>query len=54
MCLKGRTATEGQEAGLMIFDTLTIKVSGIPLWHVSDLLMFFNSNSKFNSSRIND
>ncbi|KAL9591830.1 MAG: hypothetical protein Q9179_007330 [Wetmoreana sp. 5 TL-2023] len=51
-CLKGRTATEGQEAGLAIFDTSKIKASGIHLWRVRDLLTFFRSNTKFDSSRI--
>ncbi|KAL8855546.1 MAG: hypothetical protein Q9178_007815 [Gyalolechia marmorata] len=51
-CLKGRTATEGQEAGLAIFDTSKIKASGIHLWRVRDLLTFFQSDTKFDSSRI--
>ena len=37
-CLRGKTATEGQEAGLAIFDTSKIKASGVPLWRVLDLL----------------
>ena len=51
-CLKGRTATKGQEAGLAIFDTSKIKASGIHLWRVRDLLTFFRSDTKFDSSRI--
>lgn len=51
-CLKGKTATEGQEAGLAIFDTSKIKASGVPLWRVLDLLAFFDSHRKFDSSRI--
>ena len=51
-CLKGRTATEGQEAGLAIFGTSKIRASGVPLWRVGDLLTFFDSHRKFDSSRI--
>ena len=50
--LKGRTATEGQEAGLAVFDNSEIKASGIPLQHVRDLLTFSQSDSKFDSYRI--
>ncbi|KAF6238715.1 hypothetical protein HO173_003221 [Letharia columbiana] len=51
-CLRGKTATEGQEAGLAIFDTSKIKASDVPLWHVLDFLTFFDSHRKFDSSRI--
>lgn len=51
-CIKGQTAEEGQDAGLAMFDTSEIKASGVPLWCVRDLLTFFDSNRKFDSSRI--
>ena len=49
---EGQTAIEGPETGLAIFDNLEIKVSGIPLWHVRDLLTFFESDSKLAISKI--
>ncbi len=51
-CLKGQTATEGQEAGLAIFDTFKIKASGVPLWRGEDLLTFLHGNPKFHHPMI--
>ncbi|KAL8687361.1 MAG: hypothetical protein Q9218_006446 [Villophora microphyllina] len=41
-CLRSRTIKDGQEGGLVIYDTSKIIASGVLLWHVDALLMFFN------------
>lgn len=51
-CQKGKTANEDQDAGLAIFDTSKTKETGVPLWRVKDLLDFFDSNPRFNGSKI--
>jgi len=53
-CQKGQTANEDQVAGLAIFETSEIKNNDVLLWRVKDLLDFFDSNPRFESSRIID
>jgi hypothetical protein len=51
-CQKGRIAGEDQVAGLAFFQTSKIRKSGGQVWRVKDLLEFFDSNPKFQSSKI--
>ena len=52
VCQRGKMANEDQMAGLAIFETLKIKERGVLLWRVKDLLDFFDSNPRFESSGI--
>ena len=52
VCQKGEMANKDQVAGLAIFETLKIKEVGVLLWRVKDLLDFFDSSPRFQSSRI--
>jgi hypothetical protein len=49
---KHRNATESQQSGLAIFDTLKLLKMNVQLWRVSDLLDFLDSKPRFNGTVI--